>query len=82
MCAELKNETPMSVKSRSPYSMSRKRPRISPVIITVAIIGSAAPQEGHPAASVAPAKHVESIHEAFEAGATLVHVRVRTLTKA
>jgi len=48
-----------------------------PVIITVAITGSVPRKKDNPAVPVTPREQVESTHEAFEAGASLVHVHVR-----
>jgi len=48
-----------------------------PCIITVAITGSLPGKKDNPAVPIAPAEQVESSHEAFEAGATLVHLHVR-----
>ena len=48
-----------------------------PCIITVAITGSVPRKKDNPALPVTIAEQVESTHEAFEAGATLVHVHVR-----
>lgn len=48
-----------------------------PVIITVAITGSVPRKKDNPAVPVTPAEQVESTHEAYEAGASLVHVHVR-----
>src|SRR5258705_10751230 len=49
----------------------------TPVIITVAITGALPRKKDNPAVPVTPAEQVESTHEAFEAGASLVHVHVR-----
>jgi uncharacterized protein (DUF849 family) len=49
----------------------------SPVIITVAITGALPRKKDNPAVPVTPAEQIESTHEAFEAGAALVHVHVR-----
>ncbi|HEX2582347.1 MAG TPA: 3-keto-5-aminohexanoate cleavage protein [Dongiaceae bacterium] len=49
----------------------------SPVIISVAITGSQPTKEQNPAVPLSPAEQIESTHEAFEAGATLVHIHVR-----
>ena len=49
----------------------------SPVIISVAITGSVPRKADNPALPVTPAEQVESTHQAFEAGATLVHIHVR-----
>ncbi|MBK7661145.1 MAG: 3-keto-5-aminohexanoate cleavage protein [Betaproteobacteria bacterium] len=48
-----------------------------PCIITVAITGSLPQKKDNPAVPITPAEQVESTHEAFEAGATLVHLHVR-----
>ena len=48
-----------------------------PVIITVAITGAVPKKADNPAVPVTPAEQVESTHEAFEAGASLVHIHVR-----
>ena len=48
-----------------------------PCIITVAITGSLPQKKDNPAVPITPAEQVESAHEAFEAGATLVHLHVR-----
>ena len=49
----------------------------TPVIITVAITGSQPKKKDNPAVPVTPSEQVESTHQAFEAGAALVHVHVR-----
>jgi len=48
-----------------------------PCIITVAITGSLPQKSDNPAVPITVAEQVESTHEAFEAGATLVHAHVR-----
>ena len=48
-----------------------------PVIITVAITGAVPRKKDNPAVPVTPEQQVESTHEAFEAGAALVHIHVR-----
>ena len=48
-----------------------------PVIISVAITGAVPRKKDSPAVPVTPAEQVESTHEAFEAGASLVHIHVR-----
>ena len=48
-----------------------------PVIITVAITGAVPRKKDSPAIPVTPSEQVESTHEAFEAGASLVHIHVR-----
>jgi len=49
----------------------------TPCIITVAITGSVPQKSDNPAVPIRVAEQVESTHEAFEAGATLVHAHVR-----
>ena len=48
-----------------------------PVIITVAITGAVPRKADNPAVPVTPAEQIESTHEAYEAGASLVHIHVR-----
>jgi len=48
-----------------------------PLIITVAITGSLPRKKDNPAVPITPAEQVESTHQAFEAGASLVHIHVR-----
>jgi len=48
-----------------------------PVIITVAITGALPRKKDTPAVPVTPSEQIESTHEAFEAGASLVHIHVR-----
>jgi 3-keto-5-aminohexanoate cleavage enzyme len=48
-----------------------------PVVITVAITGALPKKKDNPAVPVTPSQQVESTHEAFEAGAALVHIHVR-----
>ncbi len=48
-----------------------------PCIITVAITGAVPRKEDNPAVPVIPSEQIESTHEAFEAGASLVHIHVR-----
>ena len=52
-------------------------PEPTPCIITVAITGSLPRKENNPAVPITIAEQVESTQEAFEAGATLVHLHVR-----
>ena len=49
----------------------------TPCIITVAITGSLPKKKDNPAVPITAAEQVESTHEAFAAGATLVHLHVR-----
>jgi uncharacterized protein (DUF849 family) len=48
-----------------------------PCIITVAITGSLPGKKDNPAVPISVAEQIESTHEAFEAGAALVHIHVR-----
>ncbi|CAN5622958.1 3-keto-5-aminohexanoate cleavage protein [soil metagenome] len=48
-----------------------------PCIITVAVTGSLPRKRDNPAVPVSVSEQIESTHEAFEAGATLVHLHVR-----
>ncbi len=50
---------------------------MSPCIITVAITGSVPRKTDNPAVPVTVAEQVEATHEAYEAGATVVHIHVR-----
>lgn len=49
-----------------------------PVIITVAITGALPRKKDTTAVPVTPEEQIESTHEAFEAGASLVHIHVRS----
>jgi len=48
-----------------------------PCIITVAITGALPTKEDTPAVPVTPTQQIESTQEAYEAGASLVHIHVR-----
>lgn len=50
---------------------------MQPCIITVAITGSLPRKENNPALPITVSEQIESTHEAYEAGAALVHVHVR-----
>jgi uncharacterized protein (DUF849 family) len=50
---------------------------MNPVIVAVAITGSVPRKKDNPALPVIPSEQIESTHEAYEAGATLVHIHVR-----
>lgn len=50
---------------------------MKPVVIAVAITGSVPRKKDNPAIPVTVSEQIESTHEAFEAGATLVHLHVR-----
>jgi uncharacterized protein (DUF849 family) len=48
-----------------------------PCIITVAITGALPTKKDTPAVPVTPEEQIESTVEAYEAGASLVHIHVR-----
>jgi len=48
-----------------------------PCIVTCAITGSLPNKADNPAVPITPTEQIESAHEAFEAGATLIHLHVR-----
>lgn len=48
-----------------------------PCIVTCALTGSLPTKADNPAVPITPAEQIESAHEAFEAGATLIHLHVR-----
>jgi uncharacterized protein (DUF849 family) len=48
-----------------------------PTVISVAITGSLPQKANNPAVPITPGEQIESTHEAFEAGAALVHIHVR-----
>ncbi len=50
---------------------------VAPCIISVAITGSLPNKENNPAVPLTPSEQIESTHEAYEAGAALVHIHVR-----
>ncbi|MBK4737665.1 3-keto-5-aminohexanoate cleavage protein [Noviherbaspirillum sp. DKR-6] len=50
---------------------------VRPVVIAVAITGSVPRKKDNPAVPITVAEQVESTHEAYEAGASLVHLHVR-----
>jgi 3-keto-5-aminohexanoate cleavage enzyme len=50
---------------------------MKPVVIAVAITGSVPRKRDNPAVPITPAEQIESILEAFEAGASLAHIHVR-----
>ena len=49
----------------------------APCVISVAITGSLPTKAQNPAVPITPSEQIESTHEAFEAGAALVHIHVR-----
>ncbi|ACL57351.1 3-keto-5-aminohexanoate cleavage protein [Methylobacterium nodulans] len=50
---------------------------LSPVVIAVAITGSVPRKKDNPAVPIRVSEQIESTQQAFEAGATLVHIHVR-----
>ncbi len=48
-----------------------------PCIVTCAITGAIPTKKDNPAVPVTPTEQIESVHEAFEAGASLAHIHVR-----
>lgn len=50
---------------------------MKPIVIAVAITGSVPRKKDNPAVPVTVSEQIESTHEAYEAGATLVHLHVR-----
>ena len=50
---------------------------MKPIVIAVAITGSVPRKKDNPALPVTPAEQVESTQQAYEAGASLVHIHVR-----
>lgn len=52
-------------------------PTTTPVILSVAITGSLPRKKDNPAVPVTPEEQVESTQQAYEAGASLVHIHVR-----
>jgi uncharacterized protein (DUF849 family) len=50
---------------------------MNPVVIAVAITGSVPRKKDNPAVPITVPEQVESTHEAYEAGASLVHIHVR-----
>jgi uncharacterized protein (DUF849 family) len=56
---------------------SRETAMTQPTIITAAITGALPRKAQTPAVPVTPSEQIESTHEAYEAGAALVHIHVR-----
>jgi uncharacterized protein (DUF849 family) len=50
---------------------------MNPAVVAVAITGSVPRKKDNPGVPVTPPEQIESAQEAFEAGATLVHIHVR-----
>ena len=63
--------------SRAARRAERRGANMRPVVLAVAITGSVPRKKDNPALPVTPAEQIESTHQAFEAGATLVHIHVR-----
>src|SRR5688500_20389492 len=70
---------PASCSGPTNIDFSEGRTMTRPVVVAVAITGSVPRKKDNPALPVTPAEQIESTHEAFEAGATLVHIHVRNL---
>ena len=49
----------------------------SPIVVAVAITGSVPRKKDNPAVPITPSEQIESTQQAYEAGATLVHIHVR-----
>jgi 3-keto-5-aminohexanoate cleavage enzyme len=58
-------------------STAKGEARMNPVVIAVAITGSVPRKRDNPAVPITPSEQIESTHEAYEAGASLVHIHVR-----
>lgn len=50
---------------------------MKPIVIAVAITGSVPRKRDNPAVPITPSEQIDSTHQAFEAGASLVHIHVR-----
>jgi 3-keto-5-aminohexanoate cleavage enzyme len=59
------------------FESDSRRSEAGPCVISVAITGSLPSKEQNPAVPITPSEQIESTHEAFEAGAALVHIHVR-----
>src|SRR6478752_9473377 len=66
----------MALTRRSPSRKGAKS-MSQPCIISVAITGSVPKKKDNPAVPITIPEQIESTHEAYEAGATLVHLHVR-----
>src|SRR4051812_1562960 len=71
--------TPLAVThlGSNDFVSNRRGHAMNPVVIAVAITGSVPRKKDNPAVPTSPAEQVESTHEAYEAGASLVHIHVR-----
>jgi 3-keto-5-aminohexanoate cleavage enzyme len=58
-------------------TMHEESETVKPIILAVAITGSVPRKRDNPAVPITPSEQIESTHEAFEAGASLVHIHVR-----
>lgn len=68
---------PAAPKKAAHRWTDRENTMTTACIITVAITGSVPRKKDTPAVPVTVAEQIESTHEAFEAGASLVHIHVR-----
>src|SRR3954464_5783202 len=69
---------PAACTSRSTrLELCKRRTKMRAVVIAVAITGSVPRKHDNPALPVTPPEQIESTHEAYEAGASLVHIHVR-----
>ena len=50
---------------------------MDPIVVAVAITGSLPRKKDNPAVPILPSEQIESAHEAYEVGASLVHIHVR-----
>ncbi|MGO4570812.1 3-keto-5-aminohexanoate cleavage protein [Microvirga sp. 2TAF3] len=50
---------------------------MNPIVVAVAITGSVPRKKDNPAVPITPAEQIQSTREAYEAGASLVHIHVR-----
>jgi uncharacterized protein (DUF849 family) len=67
----------MAIASDSPRSSAQPSAAAQPCVISVAITGSLPTKAQNPAVPITPSEQIESTHEAYEAGAALVHIHVR-----
>jgi uncharacterized protein (DUF849 family) len=67
----------MSSQTFSEPARAPRGARDVPCVISVAITGSLPTKAQNPAVPITPSEQIESTHEAFEAGAALVHIHVR-----
>jgi uncharacterized protein (DUF849 family) len=67
----------MAIASGSSSSSVQRSSSAQPCVISVAITGSLPTKAQNPAVPITPSEQIESTHEAYEAGAALVHIHVR-----